>query len=47
METLVSAPFNIEQGELIKVRVSGANALGLGIPSTLNTEGETAKVQPK
>ena len=46
METLTSDPFNIQQGDLIKIRVSAQNSLGFSIPSTLNTVGVTAKVQP-
>lgn len=46
MDTLINDPFSLAQDTLIQVRISGANSLGLGIYSTLNTVGVTAKTKP-
>jgi len=42
IRTLTEQPFDIPQGELIKVRVSAMNSLGYSVPSLLNTEGVLA-----
>lgn len=42
IKTLTEQPFDIPQGDLIKVRVSAMNSLGYSVPSLLNTEGVRA-----
>lgn len=46
MSNLTTSPFNLTQGELIRVRLSAKNSLGFGIASTLNTVGVLAKQKP-
>ena len=42
--TLTAEPFSLDQGKLIRVRISAKNSLGYGIASTLNTVGVLAQV---
>jgi hypothetical protein len=39
MSTIVTAPYNLDQDQLIKVRVSAMNNKGWGLHSELNSEG--------
>jgi hypothetical protein len=46
MTTLLAAPFNLAEGNLIVVSVEALNAIGYSIPSLPNTQGQLAQVQP-
>lgn len=43
---MIEQPFQIAQGDLIRVRVTAKNSLGFGVPSLLNTQGAKAFNRP-
>lgn len=46
MLNLINEPFNLEQGNLIKARISAINEIGQSVPSILNSIGDVVEQVP-
>jgi len=46
MSALVTSPFNLPLGRIIKATVEALNLVGYSIPSTLNSVGADIRTEP-
>jgi hypothetical protein len=46
MEVFTASPYNLVQGDLIKVRIFSSNTLGDSVTSDINTAGALVAVVP-